>query len=169
METMDERAVEPATAIEKYRRRVQELYDNIASWTSLDHGVRLLRSPVEVNDPFGTYELQKLDILITNQVVATVVPVSAVVIAAQGRVEIKGRVDTAAVVYFEASPVYHVTSQNQNGEVTAQEPVSIFEGVEEAGWYWLPYVPSQRVAHIDQETFTSIMREIADVRLTPSG
>jgi hypothetical protein len=109
----------------------------------------------------GPYEAPGLEIVYDHAPVATVEPLAAAVIGAQGRLDVKGPLDEAPVVYLEsAGPIEARTGV---GGVVRRRP--LFRGVEKPGWYWITRSTAREVRRIDESSFRAILFAVSDYEI----
>ena len=152
---------EPVAARAAFVERIEHLLVDIRAWLSRDPKLALGERSYVLEDTVGRYEAPGLEIVHHNATVATVEPRAAAVIGAQGRLDVKGPLDEAPVVYLEsAGPM---ETRPGGGGVVQLRP--LFRGVEKPGWYWITRSRAREVRRIDESSFRAILFAISDYEI----
>jgi len=144
--------------------RVLDLYKRVDGWitgTALkteqqDHSV--------TEEPYGSYNVPQLEIRRGDdgKHVASLVPIGASVIAAEGRIEIVGTRDRQPLVYFEAGGP-HVDVTIGGGASPIHTSHRVFRNVTSEGWYWPEDVRLGRARPLDATLFKDLLRAVSDL------
>ena len=152
----------PFEKINTYRNRVGQLYGQVTTWlTSTSLKIRQPSTTIAENI-YGSYHVQLLEISSADgKKVATLEPVGASVIGAEGRVDLVGNRDRQLILYFEAEgPRIDAADTAGSGTYAAHR---LFKGVTVAGWYWLEDVRLGRARQLNQELFKDLLKGVADL------
>ena len=92
--------------LDRFLKSVDELYDNISSWLS-PYGLTTLPEKIEITEEAsGAYKANKLTIQDEKkEIVASIMPVGAWVIGANGRVDLIGKYDKVIIVNQSPTPI----------------------------------------------------------------
>lgn len=152
----------PFEKVRIFGRRVLALYDRVEEWlngTSLkprrvEHSVR--------EELYGRYNIPQLELESADGAdVASLVPMGAEVIAAEGRVELVGTRDRQPLLYFAAGgPQINVTVGG--GKQPVHVSHRVFRDVTSEGWYWLEDVRLGRARLLDGALFKDLIRAVSD-------
>jgi hypothetical protein len=143
--------------------RVLDLYKRVDGWVK-DTSLKTERQDHSVTEePYGSYNIPQLELKRGDGThVATVVPMGASVIAAEGRIEIVGARDRQPLVYFAAGgPQVNVTIGGGTNPIPSSHPV--FRDVKSEGWYWLEDVRLGRARPLDAALFKDLLRAVSDL------
>lgn len=153
-----------------YLARVDALLSEIASW--LDRrGIPYERKTAEVvEEEFGTYEVPVLFIPTPqHDRLFEVRPYGASVIGAEGRVDIKGRIERIALVYFTPpgpTVVRKTLARTAEGTRTEESvPRPMWRGITARGWYWVADPRNARVQLLDETLFFDLVSRVTDYDL----
>jgi len=111
-----------------YLQRVNQFYANIQNWLK-DENLTFSVKPTEIYEELGHYIVPFLSIkTVDGELLASMKPVGAAVIMAEGLIEVSGKFDNDYVDYMLV------------GGPTITEPSGIkrpiYQGVDVDGWYW---------------------------------
>ncbi|HWT04994.1 MAG TPA: hypothetical protein VN224_04485 [Xanthomonadales bacterium] len=143
--------------------RIEHLRSEVRGWLARDPKLALNDRPFVVEDVLGRYEAPGLEIVHDGSPVATVQPLSAAVIGAQGRLDVKGPLDEVPVVYLESAGRME-TRRARGGDVVHLRP--LFRGVEGPGWYWITGSTTREVRRIDESSFRAILIAVSDYEIS---
>jgi hypothetical protein len=156
----------PFESVRVFGRRVVHLYRRVEEWLA-GTSLSIKRHDSSVNEePYGLYWIPLLQINRGDgKQVARLVPIGASIIAAEGRVDLEGSVDTQPLVYFAAGgPEIGVTAGRGCGKTHAIVMThAIFKGVSSEGWYWLDNVRLRRARPLDKSLFIDLLKGVADL------
>lgn len=145
-----------------YLERLSALYADVRRWLG-DKGVEITEDSIEIYEAeFGRYNAPRLSIR-KNQggMLAEIRPVGASIIAADGRADIVGTLDTQSLVYFhDGGPQVDVTQDRPDGVVVGHRPM--FRGVDMDGWYWMEEKRFGRVRRLDESLLLDLLAEVSD-------
>jgi len=151
-----------AIPAEYFVAEVRKLYDAIGEWLS---STPLITSQEEFElkeEALGDYRIEEL--IISEKEgdnVAELVPVGADVIGANGRVDLVGRRDRAAIVLLEPGGP-SVTSRISAGEHIETSETPLLRGVDEPGWYWVQDRRRGKAHKLNKEIFSELLVEVSD-------
>lgn len=155
-------ANEPLATREKYLQDVRQLLRTIEEWLK-PLGVDIEWRNVELyEEGLGRYEAPALVIFSpSGKHIASLEPVGALVIGARGRVDLRGKVDRAGIVYLEnGGPELEVrTIDSGHEEVTRK---SLLRGVQGPGWYWAGDVMRKRAHPLTKDLFFDLLTGVSD-------
>jgi hypothetical protein len=137
----------------------------VRAWLAADPSVAVESREYPLDDPFGRYTAPGLEVFLSGQRVASIVPVAGVVIGAEGRVDVKGPLDEAAALYLSGPGSVGVTL---NGVSALSN--DLFAGFSRPGWYWmLPgSSPNREVRRVDAAIFRAMVESVSDVKILPA-
>jgi len=145
-----------------YLERLSALYADVRRWLH-GKGVEIVEDSVEIYEAeFGRYRAPRLFIQKDRKrIIAEIRPVGASIIAADGRADIVGSLDTQSVVYFhDGGPQIEFTEERPGGGVSGQRPM--FRGVDDDGWYWLEEKRFGRARRLDEGLLLDLLTEVSD-------
>lgn len=118
----------------EYCTRVEELYEAIQQWLPSDR-FECHREKTWLNEEgIGEYFADKLVLKDKTQgVVATLVPKGALVIAAEGRVDLEGKYDAVPFLWLRQDGP-QLTSESDGVPARTR---FFFNTIESEGWYWI--------------------------------
>jgi len=153
----------PFEKINTYRDRVGQLYEQVTTWLT-STSLKIKRRPTSISENvYGSYHAPLLEICSADGIkAATLEPVGASVIGAEGRVDLVGSRDRQSILYFEAEgPRINVTQGS--GDSAAHISHRLFKGVTVAGWYWLEDVRLGRARQLEEGLFKDLLKGVADI------
>jgi len=133
---------------------INKLYNDIYAWLQSTK-LKLSKEQYEIFEDFsGPYQVNILNILDEkNDLLASLKPVSAKVIAAHGRVDLIGDIDKLIFLHY----------QQDKSEINQIDGVSIFyKGMEKTGWYWADDSRRQKAHLLNKEFFLELLTEVSD-------
>ena len=103
-----------------------------------------------------------MEISASGQRIASIIPLAGVVIGAEGRVDVKGRLDEYAVIYLSGPGQIGATI---NGVSALMR--DLFVGFAEPGWYWMLSTssPSREVRRIDESVLKTMVESVSDYKI----
>ncbi len=141
---------------------ISKLYENIQNWLASTN-LQGSREEIELEEQAcGAYKAEKLSIGKGDGTkVAELVPVAANVIGAGGRVDLVGRLDRVILVKLgKDAPSGTVEAKSGGYEETVEK--EFFNGVEEAGWYWIEDKRRGKAHKLDKSLFFELLTEVSD-------
>jgi hypothetical protein len=151
-------------SVEKYLQHVRELYDSVQDWlkSTKMHAEEL--GSVDLNEEaYGEYSAPILRISTQeDQQLAEVKPVGADILAAEGRVDIVGVIDSQILVFIrDGGPQLSISTT-----VGEQDPTynrrPLYQGVVMDGWYWINRNEPGHVRMVDRQVFLDLIQEVSD-------
>jgi hypothetical protein len=148
-----------------YTERLTTLYDNIEKW--LD-GEKFTFQPSKEffeEGGLGQYEAPVLRILSqeTQKQIVVIRPAGAMIIAAEGRVDIVGDFDKESLIYLlPMSGIVASVSYRKGMEPphTERKKISMFSGFEDEGWYWIEIRRLAKVRKVTSDLFKLLINEV---------
>lgn len=153
----------PFEKVRIFGNRVLRLYADVDGWivgTSLraerhDHMV--------TEEMYGSYHIPELEVKRSSgEHVASLVPMGASVIAAEGRVEIVGGRGREPLVYLAAGGP-QIDVMIGTGQDAIHTSRRVFKDVTSEGWYWLEDVRLGRARLLDSALFRDLIRAVSDL------
>jgi len=148
--------------LEKFLKNIGELYDNISSWLS-PYGLNTLSEKIKITEEAsGTYNANKLTILDEKkETVASIMPVGAWVIGANGRLDLIGKYDKVIIVNLEkGGPALSTTvTVGDHQEASTRQ---FYKGIEKTGWYWIEDRRRGKAHLLDKDLLLELLSEVSD-------
>jgi len=155
--------------LQNFLASIASLYADIDSW--LDNTqLKTFREEIELREEAcGAYKSQKLSIIKADGTrVADIIPVGAWVIGARGRADLKGKRDEVILVDLEeGGPKIISTVKWGDHEETSE--TKFYNGIKEAGWYWVEDRRRGKAHRIDKELFYELLTEVSDYEFRQSS
>jgi hypothetical protein len=148
--------------LETFLAKVNHLLSDIEEW-SRSAGLATSQEEISITEEAcGTYKTRKLLIQSTTGArLAEVIPISAWVLGANGRVDLKGIFDTIILVDLDAGgPTLTSTITTGNHQETHTR--HFYRGIDEPGWYWIESKVSGRGHKLSRELFLDLLAEVSD-------
>ncbi|MDP2983023.1 MAG: hypothetical protein Q8O92_06825 [Candidatus Latescibacter sp.] len=139
--------------------RVHQLISMMQKWVTYT-GLYTIVSNIIVEETIpGKYTIEMLEINDKDgKLVAKVIPVGAYVIAAEGRVDIKGYLGKESVVFLKYGGPSIVSKVN--GEVDRVS--SLYDGITAEGWFWIEDKRMRRAYPFDEKIFLELITRVSD-------
>jgi hypothetical protein len=147
--------------VERFVERTATLFREIEEW-SLRTDLSVRRHDHHLPVDYGDVETGALELRRQGVLIADFVPASAYVIAAKGRVDVRGRLDRAKLLYFEAEPRSEAIVTDQAGKIVMSQSIAVFSGVREPGWYLIGDSHRREARIFDERAFFDTLAEISD-------
>lgn len=143
-----------------YIQRLTALLDEIDGWCRT-LGLQTERHPVAMHEEStGRYEGPGLRILKDGMPVAKMVPVGSQTIAADGRVDLAGRICRHVFLFYLETNCRDEPTAIVDGRcIYTTSPIR--RGVDRDGWYWLES-KSLRVKRVDENLFIDLLMDVSD-------
>ncbi|MBF0343101.1 MAG: hypothetical protein HQL06_02615 [Nitrospirae bacterium] len=123
-----------------------------------DTGYKIEEAEVDIaEERAGTYKAPSLTIYDSNGKVASIVPIGAWIIAADGRVDIKGKFSSEPLLLFRDRGGPVIETQEKVGDQYETNKKYIFKGVDDAGWYWLGSKVRSRAQKLNKELLLELI------------
>ncbi|TWI63397.1 hypothetical protein LZ24_03268 [Desulfobotulus alkaliphilus] len=153
---------ERSIILDRYLKNIDTLYNNIRSWLS-PYGSFIIQEEIEITEEVsGTYKANKLIIKDDKkEVVASIMPVGAWVIGANGRVDLIGKLDKVIIVNLEKDGTLLSTSV-QAGDYQEAVTRQFYKGIDISGWYWIEDKRRGKAHLLDKELFFELISEVSD-------
>lgn len=146
----------------QYKENIEKLYEDITNWSNKNN-LTTSNNTIEISvDASETAPIKKLLVKDENQdTIATLIPISAWVIGAKGRIDFVGKNDKAILVYLKANSPSSVTTVNDGIEKeTFSKP--FFKNIDEDGWYWIEDKRRGKAYKLDNEFFNELLLMVSD-------
>ncbi len=146
----------------QYKENLEKLYEDIIDWSN-KNSLTTSNGTIEISvDASETATIEKLLVKDENQdTIATLIPISAWVIGAEGRIDFVGKNDKAILVYLKANGPSSVTTVSDGIEkVTSSKP--FFQNIDEDGWYWVEDKRRGKAYKLDNEFFNELLLMVSD-------
>lgn len=146
----------------QYKENLEKLYEDIIDWSN-KNSLTTSNGTIEISvDASETATIEKLLVKDENQdTIATLIPISAWVIGAEGRIDFVGKNDKAILVYLKANGPSSITTVNDGIEkVTSSKP--FFQNIDEDGWYWVEDKRRGKAYKLDNEFFNELLLMVSD-------
>ncbi|MEA3490555.1 MAG: hypothetical protein U9R27_01500 [Campylobacterota bacterium] len=130
----------------QYKKNLDKLYEEIAMWSE-QNSLTTSSETIEISvDASERATLKKLLLRDENQdTIATLIPISAWVIGAKGRIDFVGTNDKAILVYLKANT-----------------PQSFFKNIDDDAWYWIEDKRRGKAYKLDNEFFNELLLMVSD-------
>jgi virulence-associated protein VapD len=151
---------------ERYAERLNALYDSIETWLDKEQ-YHFERGSVELEQQnIGKYTAPTLTITNTyiKERVAELKPDGALIIAAEGRVEIIGDIDSMYLLYLVSESGIDVDVSTKVGnepEITRGKRWNVFRGFQTEGWYFTEIPRLAMVKPITKDLFHAILAGVS--------
>lgn len=146
----------------EFRQRVEQLYEVVGQWMPGEF-ISLHREPLTLNEEgIGEYVVDKL--ILEDQAqgkVATLVPKGALVIGAEGRVDLVGKYDMATLVWLKENE----PAQIGGSDDTPRRVHRFFNNIDSDGWYWIEDSRRGRAHPITSELLGELLAQVSDYEL----
>ncbi len=153
----------PFEKVRIFGRRISDLYRRVGEWIA-GSSLKTERHDHWVTEaPYGSYNIPKLELIRGDgSHLASLVPMGAEVIAAEGRIELIGTRERQPLLYFAAGGP-HINVTVDGGAKPAHISHPVFRGVTSEGWYWLEDVRLGRARPLDATLFKDLLRTVSDL------
>lgn len=151
---------------DEYVNAVKRLFAEIKSWLK-ESPLIVREEETEINEErVGTYKVEMLSIQDQkNREIAKMRPIGAWIIAAKGRIDIEGPIDSEVLIYLENGAPVMRTTINSDGTILETTSRSLFRGVEKPGWYWVEDKIRGRASLLDKNLLLELLSEVSDHEL----
>ncbi len=141
---------------------LDDLYSEVENWVE-SLGLETVRGEKPIREEeFGTYTAPTLQIRRGERMVATLDPVGASIVGADGRVDLKGRVTSEIISLFEkARPTIALPGMLEE-ETTARHAHPFYPEITTPGWYWIEFRVRGRARRMSRELFVDLMRRVSN-------
>lgn len=149
---------QPIEKVAEYLERLNAFLAQTRAWCTARNLV-LAETGVELNEEgLSRYQAPGLSIsTVDGTLLATLKPIASAVIAAEGRVDLVGRITTHAFLFQTAhGPMISVRT---NGKGERLQPM--FRGINGDGWYWIEAV-MRKARLVDEELFIDLLFDVSD-------
>ena len=142
---------------------MNELYGEVKKWIK-EKNLVVQERDVEINEEVtGRYKAPGLYILDKHgRQIAELLPMGAWIIGAEGRVDIRGQLDRANLIYLQAGGPHIKTSVSDSSGKLEEGSWPLFKGIGQAGWYWIEDKLRGKARLIDGELFMELLSEVSD-------
>ncbi len=149
--------------VDEYRRHLEELYEQVRKWLD-EAGLVCEEQNMSIHEErSGQYQAPELRILNGNKLLVELIPIGADIIGAEGRVDLRGHLDTRPILYLlPDGPVLHTSISIGSEEVLEKQNRPLFKGIDHEGWYALADRDPKSVRTLDREIFFALLKQVAD-------
>lgn len=148
--------------ISTFLSKIEDFFSDLEKWSS-EVGLTTTRGSVEVSEEIlGTYSAPTLTIIdSTGESIAEAVPIGRSIVGANGRVDLNGTYDKAILLALsEGGPSLHTTVTE--GSHVEQRTKKIYQGVTEAGWYWIERTARLKGNAVTKDLFLYLLSQVSD-------
>jgi hypothetical protein len=133
-------------------QKINALFSNIKEWL-IGSDLRALSEDIIIEDALGCYSIEKLLINThSNKQIAQIIPVGALILGANGRVDINGLYDNETIVLLDKGGPSITIDDKQ---------CYLYKAITESGWYWIE--DKRDKGHLfNAELFFELLAEISD-------
>ena len=143
--------------VEKFLRRLDDLYRLVEDFCH-EKGLSFRYQDVEIFEEVpGKYRAREMSVNSDDRFLFKLKPIGAYVIAADGRVDMIGRLDTRVLVFLEKPYGLAVKEIVGNRESSSFRP--LYEGFEGEGWY--VSMEKKKVVPLNENTLEWLVEEIS--------
>ena len=148
--------------LDNYLTDINKLFKKIDKWLA-PSGLVISRTKIEITEEAsGKYSIDKLIITGSDDnTIASVVPVGAWVIGANGRIDMIGRYDRIILLKLEGN-----TQENETTSRTSVEKVNhtstLFKSINTTDWYWIENRRLGRAYLLNKQLFYELLTEVSD-------
>jgi len=146
----------------EYLASVQQLFIEVEHWASRND-LMTRHGSTELNEEaYGVYQINTLKVCTkADKQLAEFVPIGASIIAAKGRVDLVGIIDSVILVKWDKGGPSITTIVDEGGiQHNATKP--IYRNVGDAGWYWVESRKLSRAHRFDERLFYELLRSVSD-------
>ena len=149
----------------EYLKSLQELYAKIESWCQAK-GIQSKRNSTQLNEEaYGSYQAETLQLFTkAGEKLAEFVPAGASIIAAKGRIDLVGTIDSVILVDWEKGGP-SITTLVDDGATKHNSTQPIYRNVGDAGWYWVESRKLSRAYRFDERLFIDLLQSVSDYDL----
>ena len=149
--------------LSEFFTRVNHLYSDIELWLKTEQFI-IKKEKIEISEKIaGSYKIESLIVLDNeNNKIAELRPVGAWIIAAEGRVDIIGKLNKENLVYLISEGPHLTIIEEAKNSKTAKSSRPLFRGIEGNGWYWIESKRPGRARLLDKNLFIDLMSMVSD-------
>lgn len=137
---------------------VQQLMADITTWCA-SKSWELKKEQIQIHEGrYEAYTLDKVNIYSDSKKIADIYPVGFLTIGADGRIDIKGALDSISLVYLRKGGPHISFSTNE--KTPTSRP--IYKGIDCDGWYWIENKISRKGYLLTEDIFFDIIAEVSD-------
>lgn len=108
----------------------------------------------------GSYQTTRYDILIDGDLALAVYPYGIWLIGAHGRIDVKGPSGTEKLIYLKRGGPALRVDISSGGNRIESDTSSVFQHIDEEGWYWYDDSSYRRVAKLNHEVAEAILERV---------
>ena len=108
----------------------------------------------------GTYETTRYHIVVDGDLELTLHPYGIWLIGAHGRIDVKGPSGTEKLIYLKRGGSALRVEISSGGKSIESESRSMFQNIEEDGWYWYDDSSYRTVAKLSREVVEAILERV---------
>jgi hypothetical protein len=153
-----------AESVEEYLRHLEDLYNQIREWLR-EVGLAWEEKSVAIHEErSGQYAVPRLLIRRPDgEQVAELNPIGADIIGAEGRVDLRGPLDSRPILYLlKGGPTFKTAISTSSGEKQEEHVQPLFKGIDHEGWYTPEDRRPKSVQALERETFLDLLKQVAD-------
>ncbi|MBF0103014.1 MAG: hypothetical protein HQK77_19120 [Desulfobacterales bacterium] len=148
--------------LDRFFKNIDELYTNIDCWLNPYELITTSKEIELIEEASGAYKAKELIIHDKNkETIATIMPIAAWVIGANGRIDLIGKYDKVIIVYLEKEGFF-LSITNKHEEHEKNVPNQLYKGIEKNGWYWIEDSRRGKAHLLNKELFLELLSEVSD-------
>jgi hypothetical protein len=141
---------------------LENLYKDVITWVNA-RGLLTSRSRIVLREEeVGEYEAPVLQVIDGDHIIASLRPVGASIIGANGRVDLEGKVVSEILSLLEAGGPSITISEGIPGGTSPQRTHRLFSEVSESGWYWIESRTRGRAHQLTSEVFFDLLKRVSN-------
>lgn len=151
-------------SVDEYRRHLGELYEQIRDWLR-EAGFACEEVRVAVHEErSGQYDAPGLIVRrLDGEELAELAPIGADILGAEGRVDLRGALDSRPILYLlTVGPTLPTSRSTSSGDKLEEHARPLFRGIDHEGWYTLADEEPKSVRALYRETFLDLLKKVAD-------
>lgn len=147
--------------IKEFSSNLDELFRDVETWAT-EEGLKTKRSLVTIEEEAsGAYQVEQLEVMSDGQgKLAAFVPVGAWIIGANCRLDVIGTHDSFVLVNLNKGGP-SITTRVTVGDHAESSTRFFYQGIDEAGWYWIEKRHSKRGIRFSKELFLNVLSEVS--------
>lgn len=108
----------------------------------------------------GVYHTTRYELLIDGEFAVSLIPYGIWLIGAHGRVDVRGPSGTEKLIYIEPGDTTVRVDTSVGGARIESSTRSMFQRIEEAGWYWYDDSSYRRVSKLNSDVVEAILERV---------
>lgn len=136
--------------IHLYLERVEQLYTDIRTWLADENlNLKVVNTRVDILEQMAAYQVTGLSVRTqAGKVLADIKPAGALVIVAEGRVEVKGSLGTEHLLYM-------LKPRPELGK-------PLYKGLNQDAWYWIQDSYRNRAHCLEKKRLLELITLVSD-------